>query len=90
VLAAQAHWCRRYARANAAGLRKIAKKHDKQAANDAGRRFVQVRSAAAWLPSAACQFAKLLRQNELDVLHRCRLQPAYLLMLVGMSLHARI
>ena len=42
MLAAQAHWCRRYARANAAGLRKIAKKHDKQAANDAGRRFVQV------------------------------------------------
>ena len=42
LLAGQARWCRRYARANAAGLRKIAKKHDKRAANDAGRRFVQV------------------------------------------------
>ena len=42
ILAAQARWCRKYARANAAGLRKIAKKHDKRAANDAGRRFVQV------------------------------------------------
>ncbi len=42
-LAGQARWCRKYARANAAGLRKIAKKHDKRAANDAGRRFVQVR-----------------------------------------------
>ena len=42
ILAGQARWCRKYARANAAGLRKIAKKHDKRAANDAGRRFVQV------------------------------------------------
>ena len=45
LLAKQAKWCREYAKVNAAGLRKIAKKHDKRVSGDAGQRFVQVRSA---------------------------------------------
>jgi SPX domain protein involved in polyphosphate accumulation len=41
-LAEHALWCRRFASVNATGLRKIAKKHDKYAQNDAGKQFVQV------------------------------------------------
>ena len=44
-MAKQAEWCRQYAKVNAAGLRKIAKKHDKRVSSDAGHRFVQVRSS---------------------------------------------
>lgn len=42
-MAEHAQWCRRFASVNATGLRKIAKKHDKYAQNDAGKQFVQVR-----------------------------------------------
>ena len=42
-LAEHALWCRRFASVNATGLRKIAKKHDKYAHNDAGKQFVRVR-----------------------------------------------
>ena len=41
-LAEHALWCRRFASVNATGLRKIAKKHDKYAHNDAGKQFVRV------------------------------------------------
>jgi SPX domain protein involved in polyphosphate accumulation len=47
-LAEHAQWCRRFASVNATGLRKIAKKHDKYAQNDAGKQFVQV-----WLQKGA-------------------------------------
>lgn len=47
-MAKQAEWCRQYAKVNAAGLRKIAKKHDKRVSNDAGHRFVQVRELFAY------------------------------------------
>jgi SPX domain protein involved in polyphosphate accumulation len=42
-LAQHALWARRFATVNATGLRKIAKKHDKYARNDAGKQFVRVR-----------------------------------------------
>ena len=83
-MAAQAHWCRRYARANAAGLRKIAKKHDKHAANDAGRRFVQVRSAAAWVLLAA----RLLRHDDLLSSSDADCSLSFTWMFVAESLHA--
>ena len=41
-LAAQAHWCRHYARVNAMGLRKIVKKYDKLLGSNTGSRFLQV------------------------------------------------
>lgn len=41
-LAAASAWCRQYAIVNAAGLRKIAKKHDKYCGGSAGSRFLQV------------------------------------------------
>ena len=41
-LALHAHWCFEYAKANATGLRKILKKHDKLFHTAEGHRFLQV------------------------------------------------
>lgn len=41
-LAMHAHWCFEYAKANATGLRKILKKHDKLFHTAEGHRFLQV------------------------------------------------
>lgn len=40
-VANRAYWCRKYARTNAVGLRKILKKHDKICHNSQGREFLQ-------------------------------------------------
>ncbi|KAK9831287.1 hypothetical protein WJX74_010547 [Apatococcus lobatus] len=63
-LAAQAHWCRHYARVNAMGLRKIVKKYDKLLGSNTGSRFLQ----EVWAASSRGQFLHSPLLDELRAL----------------------